>query len=68
MAKAAKVTGQVQYAVGDGPVETIPEGAVELEIADDSTVVTWMHEGESMTLTTHNVETCLIPLSSCLVV
>ena len=48
MAKAAKVTGQVQYAVGDGPVETIPEGAVELEIAADSTVVTWMHEGESM--------------------
>ena len=47
MAKAGKVTGEVQYAVGDGPVETIPVGEVELEIAADSTVVTWMAEGES---------------------
>lgn len=47
MAKIAKVTGQVNYAVGDGPVETIPLGTVQLEMAADSTVVTWTHDGES---------------------
>lgn len=47
MAKAAQVTGQVQYAVGDGPLETIPLGDVELEPGPDSTVVTWTHEGDS---------------------
>ena len=48
MSKHGVVTGHVQYAVGDGPLETIPQGPVELEIAADSTVVTWAHEDESM--------------------
>ena len=48
MAKAAKITGVVNYSVGDGPTEIIPQGPVELEIAADSTVITWTVEGESV--------------------
>lgn len=47
MEQAAKVTGEVQYAVGDGPAEMIPEGPVQVEIGADSTVVSWTHEGDS---------------------
>lgn len=47
VSKTGTITGLVQYAIGDGPLQAFPEGPVQLEVSADSTIVTWMHEGES---------------------
>lgn len=39
MAANAKVVGELEYRAGDGPVLTVPPGAVEIEIAEDSAVL-----------------------------
>lgn len=47
MANKAMVRGLVQYRAGDGPLLEIPQGPIDVELAADSAVVSWMQEDES---------------------
>jgi hypothetical protein len=46
MAANAKVVRELEYRAGDGPVLTIPPGAVEIEMAQDSAVLSWGDQGK----------------------
>ena len=48
MSNQAQVKGLVQYRAGDGPLLDIPQGPIEVELAADSAVVSWIHEEESL--------------------
>jgi hypothetical protein len=41
MAANAKVTGDVEYRAGDGPMLLIPRGPIEVQLAADSAVLSW---------------------------
>ncbi|MCY7371776.1 MAG: hypothetical protein LH479_13180 [Polaromonas sp.] len=41
----AKITGKVAYTPGDGVPIDIPEGRVEVDLADDSATLSWDAEG-----------------------
>lgn len=41
MAANAKVTGDVEYRLGDGPMLLIPRGPIEIQLAADSAVLSW---------------------------
>lgn len=48
----ARVVGQVQHRVGDGPLEPIPSGQdVQVEVAIASMVLSWTSEGQPITVT-----------------
>ena len=51
----AKVTGDVEYRAGDGPLILIPPGPIEVQLAPDSAVLSWGDDG--------NMQTAAIPLS-----
>lgn len=51
----AKVTGDVEYRAGDGPLILIPQGPIEVQLAPDSAVLSWGDAG--------NIQTTAIPLS-----
>ncbi len=51
----AKVTGDVEYRAGDGPLILIPLGPIEVLLAPDSAVLSWGDAG--------NTQTTAIPLS-----
>lgn len=51
----AKVTGDVEYRAGDGPLILIPQGPIEVQLAPDSAVLSWGDAG--------NIQTAAIPLS-----
>lgn len=54
MAANAKIVGRLEYRAGDGPVLMIPPGPVEIEMAEDSAVLSWGDQG--------NVQTTAIPI------
>lgn len=54
MSANAKVTGELAYRAGDGPVLMIPVGPVEIVMAQDSAVLSWGDEG--------NVQSTAIPI------
>ena len=47
MAANAKVIGELAYRAGDGPLLTIPRGPVEVQVAEDSAVLSWGDQGEA---------------------
>ncbi len=49
MAANAKVTGNVEYRAGDGPLILIPQGPIEIELAPDSAVLSWGDAGSMQT-------------------
>ena len=61
MAANAQVTGIVEYRAGDGPLITIPQGPVEVQMSIDSAVLSWGDEGEvqSAAIPTADFERCV---------
>ena len=49
MAANAKVTGNVEYRAGDGPLILIPQGPIEIQLAPDSAVLSWGDAGSMQT-------------------
>ena len=48
----ARIVGEVKHRVGDGPLELIPVGEeVEVNMAIASMVLSWMSEGQPVTVT-----------------
>lgn len=45
MSQHAMIRGEVCFRAGDGVLVPIPDGPVDIEIADDSVTLGW-HEGE----------------------
>lgn len=45
MSQQAMIRGEVSFRAGDGVLLPIPDGPVDIEIADDSVTLGWM-EGE----------------------
>lgn len=41
MSQQATIRGEVTFRAGDGPMIPIPDGPVEIEVADDSVVLSW---------------------------
>jgi len=50
MYQHALVRGEVEFRVGDGMMAPVPDGPVEIEIADDSVTLSW-HEGRAASST-----------------
>ena len=44
----ANVCGVVEFRAGDGPMVRIPEGPVQVVLADDSAVIHWEEEGAAL--------------------
>jgi hypothetical protein len=44
MSQNAIIRGEVNFRAGDGPLIPIPDGPVEIEIAPDSVVFSWLQE------------------------
>jgi hypothetical protein len=42
MTQQATIRGEVCFRAGDGPLVPIPDGAVEMELADDSVTFSWI--------------------------
>ena len=42
MSQQALIRGEVSFRAGDGMMMPIPDGPVEIEIADDSVTLSWM--------------------------
>jgi hypothetical protein len=42
MSQHAIIRGEVSFRAGDGPMIPIPDGAVEMELADDSATLSWI--------------------------
>jgi len=51
----AQVNGDGEYRAGDGPMISIPNGRVEVEMSIDSAVLSWGDDGE--------VQSAAIPLA-----
>lgn len=48
----ARIQGRVQHRVGDGPLADIPQGLeVQVDMAIASMVVSWVSEGQPVTVT-----------------
>jgi hypothetical protein len=47
MSQHALIRGEVEFRAGDGIMLPVPDGPVEIEIADDSVTLSW-HEGRSV--------------------
>ncbi len=50
MTQQALIRGEVEFRAGDGVMLPIPDGPVEIEIADDSVMLSW-HEGHDVSTT-----------------
>jgi hypothetical protein len=50
MSQQALIRGEVQFRAGDGMMLPVPDGSVEIEIADDSVTLSW-HEGRTASST-----------------
>jgi len=50
MTQQALIRGEVEFRAGDGMTMPIPDGPVEIEIADDSVMLSW-HEGPTASST-----------------
>jgi hypothetical protein len=50
MTQQALVRGEVEFRAGDGMTLPVPDGPVEIEIADDSVTLSW-HEGHTASTT-----------------
>lgn len=50
MTQQALIRGEVEFRAGDGMMLPIPDGPVEIEIAEDSATVSW-HEGRTASTT-----------------
>ncbi len=44
MSQHATIRGEVNFRAGDGPLIAIPKGPIELELAPDSAVLSWIEE------------------------
>ena len=44
MSQHAIIRGEVSFRAGDGPMIPIPDGPVEMELADDSATLSWTEE------------------------
>ncbi len=42
MSQQALIRGEVSFRVGDGMLMPIPDGPVDIEVADDSVTVSWI--------------------------
>ena len=42
MSQQATIHGEVSFRAGDGPLIPIPNGSVEIELAADSAVLSWL--------------------------
>ncbi|WP_077002899.1 hypothetical protein [Variovorax sp. KK3] len=47
MTANAKVVGKLEYRAGDGPLVTVPVGPVEINLAQDSAVMSWGEDGSA---------------------
>lgn len=47
MAANARVKGNVEYRAGDGPLISIPEGPLEVQVGIDSAVLSWGEGGSA---------------------
>ena len=45
MSQQAMIIGEVSFRAGDGPLIPVPNGPVEIELAPDSAVLSWL-EGD----------------------
>jgi hypothetical protein len=50
MSQQALIRGEVEFRAGDGMMLPVPDGPVEIEIADDSVTLSW-HEGRTASTT-----------------
>jgi hypothetical protein len=50
MSQHALIRGEVQFRVGDGVMLPVPDGPVEIDIADDSVTLSWQ-EGRAASST-----------------
>lgn len=48
MTQHAMIRGEVCFRAGDGVLMPVPDGAVDIEVADDSVTLHW-HDGEGNT-------------------
>jgi len=49
MSQQALIRGEVEFRVGDGMTQPIPDGPVEIEIADDSVTLSWQEGADTTT-------------------
>jgi hypothetical protein len=49
MTQQALVRGEVEFRAGDGMTLPIPDGPVEIEVADDSVTLSWHEESTANT-------------------
>lgn len=42
MTQKATIRGEVSFRAGDGPMIPIPDGPVDMELADDSATLSWI--------------------------
>ncbi|MBA3773951.1 MAG: hypothetical protein H0X13_16105 [Ramlibacter sp.] len=47
MSQQAIIRGEVSFRVGDGVMMPIPQGPVEIEVADDSVTLGWLAHGSA---------------------
>jgi hypothetical protein len=50
MTQQALIRGEVEFRAGDGMTLPIPDGPVEIELAEDSATVSW-HDGRTASTT-----------------
>ena len=50
MTQQALIRGEVEFRAGDGPMMAVPDGPVEIEMADDSVTLSW-HDGATANTT-----------------
>lgn len=50
MTQQALIRGEVEFRAGDGPMMAVPDGPVEIEVADDSVMLSWQ-EGADVSTT-----------------
>jgi hypothetical protein len=50
MTQQALVRGEVEFRAGEGPMMAVPDGTVEIEVADDSVMLSWQ-EGADVSTT-----------------
>lgn len=52
----ARITGPVEFRAGDGPQLRIPEGDCQAMLADDSVVLTWTEDAQTLTAAIPKIE------------
>ena len=52
----ARIAGDVAFRAGDGPQLKIPKGNCQIMMADDSVVLTWTDQGQSLTAAIPKIE------------